>query len=186
MAHFANDRRYRRAQSGYLVLLLLLTVATWPTLREQGSGDEQALILFLIEWLIPAAFSLAQLRLGFGLGEGAESMTSEHLPIPRAPAQTLAVVSAEQLHCLSLWAMQAPLVIAAVSAAGLTAGEAVHYLLWLLALGAGARLLGLVARRLLRAHWRSAEEERLPQLRSVLHSDGSPKRYPRSSSTVSR
>ncbi|MFP4373280.1 MAG: hypothetical protein ACLFPO_03035 [Spirochaetaceae bacterium] len=145
-ANFAHDRRYRRAQSAYLLLLLLLLLALWPSASSVGEASPFELTLFLTQWLLPLAFPIMQFRLGFGLVDELRSEPRDRLPLPASYPQTAAILAAELLHCIALWALQSPLVIAAVSAAGFTAAEGVAYLLRLLMLGLAARLGGVIAR----------------------------------------
>jgi hypothetical protein len=173
-ASYANDRRYRRSQSAYLLLLLLILVALWP--ETVGSTDESSfgLINFLIEWLIPLAFPIVQLRLGFGLLDITETEPPERLPLPRAFGEVAAVTLAENIHGAALWAMQSPLVIAAVTAAGFTLNGGVAYLLRLLVLGVAARTAGVLGRVIARSRSTRPQEAE------------SENRYSRSSSTSSK
>jgi hypothetical protein len=146
IANFAHDRRYRRAQSAYLFLLLLLLLTLWPSAA--GSGEESSieLALFLARWLIPIAFPLMQLRLGFGLVDPSGTEPQDRLPVPGSGPHAVAIVAAEVFHCIALWALQSPLVVAAVTAAGFTAPEGGAYLLRLLLLGLCGRAGGVIAR----------------------------------------
>lgn len=186
-ASYANDRRYRRTQSAYLVLLLLLLVATWPEAGVQEPNDAASLIIFLTTWLLPLAFPLVQLRLGVGLVDRTESEPPERLPAPADAGTALAIVAAELLHCIALWTLQSPLVIAAAAAAGFTTRAMLVYTLEILLYGIVARLFGVLIRAAVRgagAAVRGAEaavrDGPPPQ------SAGSAKTYSRSSSTVSK
>lgn len=174
MANFAHDRRYRRAQSAYLLLLLLLIVALWPTAA--GSGEESSieLALFLASWLIPIAFPVIQLRLGFGLVDMLGAEPRDRLPIPASGRQAAAIITAEAFHCIALWALQSPLVVAAVTAAGFTAMEGTTYLLRLLLFGLCGRAGGVIARVATKAR------------RGTDQPIGDARRYSRRSSTLSR
>lgn len=174
VAHYANDRRYRRAQSAYLVLLLLLAVAMWPSVDHARGPDEPPLVEFLTAWLIPLGFALTQARLGLGLRDTSEEEPPEHLPVPTLGGVGLAVCVAELLHLAALWALQSPLVIAVLAAGGLTTGETLLYLLRLLGYGAGARLAGLLGRGLFRRG------------SSVIYAGDPENTYSRSSATVSK
>lgn len=151
LASYANDRRYRRSQSAYLLLLLLLLVALWPETVAPGEESSFGLIMFLLEWLVPLAFPLMQLRLGFGLLDITEAAPPERLPLPRGYGEVLAVGLAESIHCLAHWTMQAPLLIAAVTAAGYEIEGGAIYLLQILVLGIAARAAGLLARVIARS-----------------------------------
>lgn len=174
LANFAHDRRYRRAQSAYLFLLLLLVLALWPTAA--GSGEESSieLALFLARWLIPIAFPVMQLRLGFGLVDALGGEPQDRMPVPGSGWQAAAIITAETLHCIALWALQSPLVVAAVTAAGFTALESTAYLLRLLVLGLCGRAGGVIARVATKARGGSAQPV------------GEARRYARRSSTLSR
>jgi RsiW-degrading membrane proteinase PrsW (M82 family) len=167
ISNYANDRRYRRAQSAYLVLLLLVVVAMWPEPTGPGEDGTFALVVFLTRWLIPLAFPLMQARLGYGLGDRSDGESAGRMSVA-------ALTGAETLHCLAQWALQAPIVIAAVTAAGFTQPETIAYLLRLLLLGLAGRMGGLIIRGLVRA------------AATVTQPDGSEKRYERSSRTLSR
>lgn len=178
-ANFAHDRRYRRAQSAYLFLLLLLVLALWPSAAGPGEESSIELVLFLARWLIPIAFAVMQLRLGFGLVDMSGTEPRDRLPVPGSIAQTATVVTAEMFHCIALWALQSPLVVAAVTAAGFTALEATAYLLRLLALGLSARAVGVIARVAAKARGRKARG-------GAAQPVGAARRYSRRSSTLSR
>mgnify|MGYP006287919005 CR=1 FL=1 len=151
MAMYANDRRYRRAQNGYLLLILLLLVAMWPEAAAPGEESSSfELVLFLIRWMLPLSFTLFQLRLGLGLLDPREERPGEGLPVPRSAGELAATMIPETLHCLAVWVLQSPFAVAAVSAAGLASDEVLRYVFELLAMGAGARLAGLVLRAMLR------------------------------------
>ena len=174
IANFAHDRRYRRAQSAYLFLLLLLIVALWPTAA--GSGEESSieLALFLASWLIPIAFPVMQLRLGFGLVDMLGAEPRDRLPVPASGVQAAAIITAEAFHCIALWALQSPLVVAAVTAAGFTAMEGTAYLLRLLVLGLCGRAAGVIARVATKARGGTGQPV------------GEARRYSRRSSTLPR
>lgn len=174
IANFAHDRRYRRAQSAYLFLLLLLIVALWPTAT--GSGEESSieLALFLASWLIPIAFPVIQLRMGFGLVDMLGAEPRDRLPVPASGWQAAAIITAEAVHCIALWALQSPLVVVGVTAAGFTAMEGAAYLLRLLVLGLGGRAGGAIARVVTKARGGTGQPV------------GDARRYSRRSSTLSR
>lgn len=174
IANFAHDRRYRRAQSAYLFLLLLLVLALWPSAAGSAQESSIELALFLAQWLIPIAFPGMQLRLGFGLVDPSRGEPQDRLPVPGSYTQTAAIVGAEAFHCIGLWALQSPLVVAAVTAAGFTAGEGTVYLLWLLVLGLSGRVGGVIARVATKARGGTGQPV------------GAAKRYSRRSSTLSR
>jgi hypothetical protein len=174
VANFAHDRRYRRAQSAYLFLLLLLIVALWPTAAGAGAESSIELVLFLASWLIPIAFPVMQLRLGFGLVDMLGAEPRDRLPLPASGWQAAAIITAEAFHCIALWALQSPLVVAAVTAAGFTATEGAAYLLRLLVLGLCGRAGGVIARVATKA--RSGTGQPV----------GEARRYSRRSSTLSR
>lgn len=174
MANFAHDRRYRRAQSAYLFLLLLLVLALWPSVAGRGEESSIELALFLVHWLIPVAFPVMQLRLGFGLVDVSGAEPQDRLPVPGSGGQAVAIIAAEGFHCIALWALQSPLAVAAVTAAGFTAPEGTAYLLRLLLLGLSGRAGGVIARVATKAR------------RGTNQPVAGARRYSRRSSTLSR
>ncbi len=190
MSHYANDKHYRRAQNAYLLLLLLLVTALWPGLRTEGGPTYLSLTVFLSERLIPVAFLLMQFRLGIGLDHSADEVPPERLPAPGRISALAAVVAAELIHTTAQWALQAPLIVAAVAAAGLDPGESLRYLAQLLAFGYAARFAGVLARVLVRrpierrrARHRGAERPRAQRLAPETEPETT---YSRSSDTVSK
>ncbi|MFP4011868.1 MAG: hypothetical protein ACLFUM_09210 [Spirochaetaceae bacterium] len=150
VANYANDPRYRRAQSGYLIILLVVIAAVWPGPWETAEGASLDQIIFFARTLLPLVFPLMQLRFGFGLRDPAETEPPERIPIPRDAPGIAGVMLAELLHCFSLWTLQSPLLIAAVSAAGFMLEEVLEFLLILLGTGTAARVIGVLGRVLMR------------------------------------
>ena len=174
MANFANDRRYRRAQSAYLFLLLLLVLALWPSTAGSGEASSIELALFLTRWLLPIAFPLVQVRLGFGLVYLSGTEPRDRLPVPGSIPQGAAIMAAEAIHCTALWALQSPPAVAALTVAGFTATEGTAYLLRLLLLGLSGRAAGVIARVATKAR------------RGTNQPVAGARRYSRRSSTLSR
>ena len=187
MSHYANHKHYRRAQNAYLLLLLLLIIALWPGSRAAGGPTYLSLTVFLTQRLIPIGFAVMQLRLGFGLDHSADGVPPERLPAPHGLLRLTAVVAAELLHVTTQWALQAPLVVVALAAAGLTPVESLQYLTRLLAIGSGARCAGLIARVVLRPLGeRLRTQTSTPEVESPTREVEPETTYSRSSGTVSR